>query len=68
MQKLNGADLPCRVVLQVEVTDVAAGKTWYFAAQCWLDEATGDGATERLLLASDKDPWADMATYKVSCQ
>jgi hypothetical protein len=51
--------------LQVEVTDVATGTTWYFAAECWLDAAQVDGATERLLLASDKDPWADRTAYKV---
>lgn len=68
-----GLGLTCRVVLgccmpsflQVEVTDVATGKTWYFAAECWLDAAQGDGVTERLLLASDKDPWADRTAYKV---
>jgi hypothetical protein len=51
--------------VQVEVTDVAAGKTWYFAGECWLDAAQGDGMTERLLAASDKDPRADMIAYKV---
>lgn len=53
------------VLLQVEVTDVATGKVWYFAAECWLDATQGDRATLRLLLASDKDPWADMTSYKV---
>jgi hypothetical protein len=49
----------------MEVTDFAAGKTWYFAGECWLDAAQGDGMTERLLAASDKDPRADMIAYKV---
>lgn len=53
-------------VVQAEVTDVATGKTWYFAADCWLDASQGDKAIERVLLASDSDPWAEMTTYKVS--
>lgn len=53
--------------MQVEVTDLATGKMWYFAADCWLDASQGDKATQRLLLASDSDPWADMTTWKVSC-
>lgn len=57
--------LRCGCVAQVEVTDIAAGKTWYFAGKFWLDAAQGDGLTERLLTASDKDPHADMVTYKV---
>lgn len=56
---------PC-LALQVEVTDIAASKTYYFAAECWLGAAQGDGATERLLLASFKDPWADMTAYRVT--
>jgi hypothetical protein len=55
----------CGCVGQVEVTDVAADKTWYFAGECWLDATQGDGMTERLLAASDKDPRADMIAYKV---
>lgn len=55
-----------RPALQVEVTDIAASKTYYFAAECWLGAAQGDGATERLLLASAKDPWADMTAYRVT--
>lgn len=55
----------CPCTLQVDVTDTATGKAWYFAAGCWLDAARGDGATERLLLASDTDPWADKTMYKV---
>jgi hypothetical protein len=39
--------------------DVATGKIWYFAAECWLDAAQGYGAAAPLLLTSDKDPWAD---------
>jgi hypothetical protein len=54
-------------VVQAEVTDVATGKTWYFAADCWLDASQGDKAIEQLLPASDSDPWAAMTTYKVSC-
>ena len=51
--------------MQVEVTDVAAGRTWYFAGNCWLDAAQGDGLTERLLNASDKDPMAGKTAYQV---
>lgn len=51
--------------MQVEVTDTAVGKTWFFAGDCWLDASQGDRAIERLLPAADKDPWADRATYKV---
>lgn len=55
-----------RLALQVEVTDIAAGKSYYFAAECWLGAAQGERSAERLLLASAKDPWADMTAYRVT--
>lgn len=56
--------------MQVEVTDVAAGRTWYFEADCWLDAAAAGqgsaGRAERLLIASSNNPLADRKTYQVS--
>lgn len=54
-----------RWLLQIEVLDVAAGRLWFFEADCWLDAAQGDGKTERLLLASVTDPLADRRAYRV---
>jgi hypothetical protein len=55
--------------LQVEVTDVAAGRTWYFEADCWLDAAAAAkgaaGTAELLLTASSSNPLADRKTYQV---
>lgn len=52
--------------VQVEVTDVAAGRTWFFEADAWLDASQGDRKTERLLDASSTDPMADRQQYRVS--
>jgi hypothetical protein len=55
--------------LQVEVTDVAAGKMWYFEADCWLDAAAAgpgsSGRAERLLTAGSSNPLADRKMYQV---
>jgi hypothetical protein len=65
---LNSCHAP--VPLQVEVTDVAAGRTWYFEADCWLDAAAAaakgaGGRAELLLTASNSNPMADRKTYQV---
>jgi hypothetical protein len=56
--------MPC--VPQVVVTDVAAGRTWFFAADCWLDAAQPGGQTERLLHASSTDATAERRSYEVT--
>ncbi|WIA17082.1 hypothetical protein OEZ85_013981 [Tetradesmus obliquus] len=66
----SGARHPAWHLLQVEVTDVAAGRTWYFEADCWLDAAAAGqgsaGRAERLFIASSNNPLADRKTYQVT--
>jgi hypothetical protein len=63
---LNTCNAPAP--LQIEVTIVAAGRTWYFEADCWLDTAAAKsaaGRAELLLTASSSNFMADRKTYQV---